>query len=238
MNHLLELLPPGQILNSDIYCQQLDHLKLAIDQKRPELVNRRGVVFHQDNARPHTSVVTRLKLWELGWEVLMHPPYSLDLVPSKYHLFLALQNLLSDKKLGSRKECENRIPEFFTRKERNDCDVSRINELFPICRLKGRINLNDSSSRDSTGLGSCGNFIPYNDAGQVSEQNLVYPPEASMTLLRSPKGRYQFPQEILMPSFLCGGRHLSYADANLYQDLILPITPKPNRHSRDILHAV
>ncbi|GFW82816.1 putative DD34D transposase [Trichonephila clavipes] len=53
-------------------------LKLAIDQKLPELANRRGVVFHQDNARPHTSVVTRQKPWELDWNVLMHPPYSPD----------------------------------------------------------------------------------------------------------------------------------------------------------------
>ncbi|GFW70638.1 transposase [Trichonephila clavipes] len=57
---------------------------------RPELANRRGVVFHQNNARPHTSVVTRQNLWELGWEVLMHPPYSPDMPPSDYHLFLAL----------------------------------------------------------------------------------------------------------------------------------------------------
>ncbi|GFW41840.1 histone-lysine N-methyltransferase SETMAR [Trichonephila clavipes] len=76
-----ELLPYGQTLNSHLYCQQLDRLKLAIDQKRPELDNRRGVVFHQDNARTHTSVVTRHNLWELGWEVLMHPPYSPDLAP-------------------------------------------------------------------------------------------------------------------------------------------------------------
>ncbi|GFU62276.1 histone-lysine N-methyltransferase SETMAR [Trichonephila clavipes] len=60
-----ELLPLGQTLNSDLYCQQLDRWKLAIDQKWPELANRRGVVFHQDNARPHTSVVTPQKLWEL-----------------------------------------------------------------------------------------------------------------------------------------------------------------------------
>ncbi|GFT97945.1 mariner transposase [Trichonephila clavipes] len=59
----------GQTLNSDLYCQQLHRLKLATDPKRPELSNRRGVVFHQDNARPHTSVVTRQKLWKLGWEV-------------------------------------------------------------------------------------------------------------------------------------------------------------------------
>ncbi|KAL9925456.1 histone-lysine N-methyltransferase SETMAR-like [Glossina fuscipes fuscipes] len=41
-----ELLPYGQTINSDLYCQQLDRLKIAIDQKRPELANRRGVVFH------------------------------------------------------------------------------------------------------------------------------------------------------------------------------------------------
>ncbi|GFY29627.1 hypothetical protein TNCV_1812071 [Trichonephila clavipes] len=49
----------------------MNRLKLVIDQKHPELVNRRGVLFLQDNARPHTSLVTRQKLWELGWEVLM-----------------------------------------------------------------------------------------------------------------------------------------------------------------------
>ncbi|GFY12992.1 histone-lysine N-methyltransferase SETMAR [Trichonephila clavipes] len=102
-----ELLLYGQTLNSDVYCQRLDRLKLAIDQKRPELANRRGVVFHQDNARPHTSVVTPQKLWELGWEVLMHPPHSPNLAPSDYHLFLALHNFLSDKKLGPREDCEN-----------------------------------------------------------------------------------------------------------------------------------
>ncbi|GFU15572.1 histone-lysine N-methyltransferase SETMAR [Trichonephila clavipes] len=102
-----ELLPYGQTLNSDIYCQQLDCLKLAIDQNWPEWVNRRGVVFHQDNARPHTNVVARQKLWELGWEVLLHQSYSPDQQPNDYHLFLALQNFLSDKKLESREDCEN-----------------------------------------------------------------------------------------------------------------------------------
>ncbi|GFX86050.1 putative DD34D transposase [Trichonephila clavipes] len=61
-----ELLPYGQTLNSDLYCQQLDRLKQEIDQKRSELANRRCVVFHQGNVRPQTSVVTRQKLWPLG----------------------------------------------------------------------------------------------------------------------------------------------------------------------------
>ncbi|GFU83569.1 histone-lysine N-methyltransferase SETMAR [Trichonephila clavipes] len=111
-----ELLPYGQTLNSDLYCQQLDRLKLAIDQKRPELANKRGVVFLQDNARPHTFVVTRQKLCELGWEVLMHPPYSPDLAASDYPIFSALQNFLSDKKLESREERENRLLDFYETK--------------------------------------------------------------------------------------------------------------------------
>ncbi|GFY05974.1 histone-lysine N-methyltransferase SETMAR [Trichonephila clavipes] len=108
-----ELLPHGQTLNSDLCCQQLDRLKLAIDQKWPELANRIGAAFHQDNARTHPSVVTRHNLWELGWEVLMHPPYNPDLAPSDYHLFLELKNFLSDKKLVSRQDCENRLLDVF-----------------------------------------------------------------------------------------------------------------------------
>ncbi|GFS64394.1 histone-lysine N-methyltransferase SETMAR [Trichonephila clavipes] len=109
----------GQILNSDLYCQQLDRLKLGIDQKRPELANRRGVVFHLDNARPYTSVVTHQKLWELGWEALMHPSYSPDLAPNDHHLFLALENFLIDKKFGSGEACENRLLEVFANKDQD-----------------------------------------------------------------------------------------------------------------------
>ncbi|GFY32353.1 histone-lysine N-methyltransferase SETMAR [Trichonephila clavipes] len=105
---------PG--LSANLYCQQLDSLKLAIDQKGPELANIRGVVFHQDNARTHITVVTRQNLWELGWEVLMHSPYSPYMAPSDYHPFLALQNFLSDKKLGSREDCENRLLDVFANK--------------------------------------------------------------------------------------------------------------------------
>ncbi|GFU52233.1 histone-lysine N-methyltransferase SETMAR [Trichonephila clavipes] len=116
------MLPYDQTLNSDLYCQQLDRLKLAIDQKWPKVANRRGVTFHQDNARPHTSVVTSQKLWELGWKVLIHPPYSTYLAPSDYLLFLALRSFLSDKKLRSREDCENQLLEFFVNKNQDLCE--------------------------------------------------------------------------------------------------------------------
>ena len=33
-------------------------LDKEIKEKRPELATRKGVMFHQDNARPHTSLNT------------------------------------------------------------------------------------------------------------------------------------------------------------------------------------
>ncbi|GFW03735.1 histone-lysine N-methyltransferase SETMAR [Trichonephila clavipes] len=111
-------LPPGSEPRCNgtrrgISCQQLDRLKLEIDQKQPELAKRSGLVFHQDNAWPHTSVGVFQKLWELGWEVLIHPPCIPDLAPSNYRLFLALQNFLDDKTLRSREDFENRLLGFF-----------------------------------------------------------------------------------------------------------------------------
>ena len=76
----------------------------------------KGVIFHQDNARPHTSLVTRKKLLELGWEVMPHPPYSPDLAPSDYHLFRSLQNHLNGKTFDSNDAVKNELIQFFASK--------------------------------------------------------------------------------------------------------------------------
>ena len=111
-----ELLPKNQTINSDVYCSQLDRLNAAIKDKRPELVNRRGVVFHHDNARPHVSMQTRQKLLELGWDMLPHSPYSPDLAPSDYHLFRSLQNFLNGKNFDSLDACKNHLEQYFAQK--------------------------------------------------------------------------------------------------------------------------
>ncbi|GFX68701.1 mariner Mos1 transposase [Trichonephila clavipes] len=95
-----ELLPPNRTINSDVYIEQLTKINNAVEEKRPELTNRKGDVFHHDNARTHTSLVTRQKLLELGWDVLPHPPYSPDLAPSDYFLFRSLQNSLNEIKIS------------------------------------------------------------------------------------------------------------------------------------------
>lgn len=114
-----ELLPPNQTINSDVYCRQLAKLKRALAEKRPELVNRKGVVFHHDNAKPHTSLQTQQKLVRLGWDVLPHPPHSPDLAPSDYHLFRSLQNALNGMEFASLDLLKNYLDEFFGQKSQN-----------------------------------------------------------------------------------------------------------------------
>ena len=60
------------MITSNMYCSQLDQLKAAFDKKHPELVNRKCIIFPQDNARPHVSLMTRQKLFKLGWAVLIN----------------------------------------------------------------------------------------------------------------------------------------------------------------------
>src|SRR5688572_30562379 len=71
-----ELLPAKETITADKYCAQLDRLKASIAENRPVLANRKGVIFHHDNARPHVALSVKNKLAAFNWEVLIHPPYS------------------------------------------------------------------------------------------------------------------------------------------------------------------
>ena len=108
-----ELLSGNQTINSNVYCRQLMKLDKEIKEKWPELATRKGVIFHQYNARQHTSLVTRKQLLELGWEVMPHPPYSLHLAPSDYQLFRSLQNHLNGNTFDSYKAIKNELIQFF-----------------------------------------------------------------------------------------------------------------------------
>lgn len=112
-----ELLKPGQTITADRYIQQLVKLNEAITKKRPALANRKGIVFHQDNARPHVAMATQQKLIELNWEVLDHPPYSPDIAPSDYYLFRSLQNFLNEKKFTSDSQVSSALKDYFASKD-------------------------------------------------------------------------------------------------------------------------
>ena len=106
----------GQTVTKEIYCEQLDRLKTAIAEKRPGLLNRKGVILHHDNAPAHTAKVTLQKIRELGWEVIPHPAYSPDIAPSDYYLFRSLEHFLSGKKYKDMDDIKYGLLEFFGQK--------------------------------------------------------------------------------------------------------------------------
>lgn len=114
-----EVLPRNETINSNTYCRQLDSLNESIIQKRPELVHRKGVVLHHDNARPHVSLMSRQKILQFGWDVLPHPPYSPDLAPSDFHLFRSLQNSLRGMTFNSDEAINQHLVQFFNDKDKN-----------------------------------------------------------------------------------------------------------------------
>lgn len=114
-----ELLPRGETITAEKYCEQLTRLNAALHQKRPGLINRKGIVFHQDNARPHVALKTLQKLRDLEWEILPHPPYSPDIAPSDFYLFRCLYNSLNGKKFNSEEAVKTHLTNFFEGKPKS-----------------------------------------------------------------------------------------------------------------------
>jgi hypothetical protein len=55
----------------------------------------------------HTAYMTKAAIQELDWEILPHPPYSLDLAPSYYPLFRSLSNNLRGVFFNNSVELQN-----------------------------------------------------------------------------------------------------------------------------------
>jgi histone-lysine N-methyltransferase SETMAR len=93
---LVEFLPQGTTINSAVYCETLKKLRRAIQNKRHGMLSATILLLH-DNARPHSAAQTQDLITSFKWEQMDHPPYSPDLAPSDYHLFLHLKKLLGRK---------------------------------------------------------------------------------------------------------------------------------------------
>jgi histone-lysine N-methyltransferase SETMAR len=70
-----------------------------------------GIVFLHDNARPHTARRTASLLQEFSWEVFNHPPYSPELAPSDFHLFLHLKKF--HQRFENDREAEKVVTKWF-----------------------------------------------------------------------------------------------------------------------------
>ena len=71
------------------------------------------ILFH-DNARPNVARMTLQKVTKLGYETLIHPPYSPYLSPTVYH-FLNVWNFFTSENISFKKRCRKSIKRFFLR---------------------------------------------------------------------------------------------------------------------------
>ena len=88
---LVDFLPQG---NTCVYCDTLKKLRCAIQNKQRGMLSW-GVVMIHDNACPHTAAAMQNLITTFGWEQFDHLPYSPDLAPSDFHLFLHLKSFLA-----------------------------------------------------------------------------------------------------------------------------------------------
>ena len=82
-----------------------------------------GVVLMHDNARPNMARHSTYILQEFSWEVFDHPPYSPDLTPNDFHLFLRLKNFLFSQcqRFQNDREAEMSFTQWFQSQAANFC---------------------------------------------------------------------------------------------------------------------
>ncbi|PNJ68036.1 SETMAR isoform 4 [Pongo abelii] len=134
-------LNPGETITSEKYAQEIDEMHQKLQRLQLALVNRKGPILLHDNARPHVAQPTLQKLNELGYEVLPHPPYSPDLLPTNYHVFKHLNNFLQGKRFHNQQDAENAFQEF-VKSRSTDFYATGINQL--ISRWQKCVDCNGS----------------------------------------------------------------------------------------------
>jgi histone-lysine N-methyltransferase SETMAR len=76
-------------------------------------LQKKKIIFHQDNAPAHKSVLAMEKLRDLHYELLEHPPYSPDLAPSDFYLFPKFKLFLAGQRFSSNQETIAAVEGYF-----------------------------------------------------------------------------------------------------------------------------
>jgi histone-lysine N-methyltransferase SETMAR len=87
--------------------------------RRPGL-QKKKIIFHQDNALTHKHVLAMEKLRDLHYELLEHPPYSPDLAFSAFYLFQKLKLFLAGQRFSSNQVAIAAVEGYFADLTKND----------------------------------------------------------------------------------------------------------------------
>jgi histone-lysine N-methyltransferase SETMAR len=108
----IDYLEKGKTITGEYYSNLLTRLDENSRDKRSGL-QKTNIIFHQDNAPAHKSVLAMGKLSDLHYELLEHPPYSPDLVPSGFCLFPKLKLFLAGQRFFSNQEAIAAVERYF-----------------------------------------------------------------------------------------------------------------------------
>ena len=91
-------------------------LRIVIREKRRGKLSK-GILLPQDNARVHTCKIAMDAVERNGYELILHPAYSLDLAPSDYFLFPNLKKNICGCHFRSNKEVVAAVEEWVRDKD-------------------------------------------------------------------------------------------------------------------------
>ncbi|UYV65562.1 hypothetical protein LAZ67_3004702 [Cordylochernes scorpioides] len=154
----------GQTITGNYYANLVKQLREAIKEKSRGKLSRK-IVYHQDNAPSHRSLQAMAAIYDSGFELLPHAPYSPDLAPSDFHLFLHLKKSLSD--IHFRSDEESNI--------RGQTDICPSITAPPIPTSRSKNRCSRPNNKGQT-------YVP-------ASQQLQYPPQEVRTNALEPNNR-------------------------------------------------
>jgi len=90
--------PRGERVNEEFYLNVMKRLRAAVRRKRPEAWTNNSWMLHHDNAPAHASLLIRESFTKHETTVVPQPPYSPDLAPADFFLFLKLKSSLKGRR--------------------------------------------------------------------------------------------------------------------------------------------
>jgi len=84
---------------------------LMKQNRRRDMLTKGGCLL-RDNARSHVARDIKAFLDQFGWDVTSYPPYSPDLAPSDYHLFLNVKEHLGGKRMETDEEVKKEVTQY------------------------------------------------------------------------------------------------------------------------------
>jgi len=110
----IDYLEKGKTIAGEYYSNLLTRLDEKNREKRPGL-QKEKIIFHQDNAPAHKSVLAMGKLRDLHheYELLKNPPSSPDLASSDFYLFPEFKLFLAGQRFSSNQEAIAAVEGYF-----------------------------------------------------------------------------------------------------------------------------